>query len=101
MFHEKESKARQGGDIEALGEPKYGLLGRKIRGLKSTFAARLREKAIDRARTRIYLHGKRPEDYDEDVLEVIVKEEEDKLKSELKDKGLLALLAALGLSFWT
>lgn len=69
--------------------------------LKGSIAQHIRNKAIERARTRIYLHGKRPEDYEQDILEVIVKEEEDKIKSELKDKGILALLAALGLSFWT
>ncbi|SMF31228.1 hypothetical protein SAMN02745866_02050 [Alteromonadaceae bacterium Bs31] len=78
-----------------------GFFGRRIAKVKSTIAGRIREKAIERATTRIYLHGRRPEDYDEDVLEVIVKEEEDKLKSEFKDKGILVLLAALGLSFWS
>ncbi|WP_075185249.1 dihydrouridine synthase [Teredinibacter haidensis] len=69
--------------------------------LKDRVDIRVREKAIERAKTRIYLHGRKPEDYDQDVLEVIVKEEEDKIKSEFKDKSILLLLAALGLSFWT
>ncbi|WP_045859922.1 hypothetical protein [Teredinibacter purpureus] len=69
--------------------------------MKERVDSRIREKAIERARTRIYLHGKQPEDYAEEVLEVIVKEEEDKLRAEFKDKGILMLLAALGLSFWS
>ena len=61
----------------------------------------IREKAISRATTRIFLHGKRPEEYEADILEVIVKEEEDKIKSEYKNKSIVMLLAALGLSFWS
>lgn len=76
-------------------------LKRSLGGLKQKINVRIREKAIARATTRIYLHGKRPEEYDPDLLEVIVKEEEDKLKSEYKDKSILMLLAALGLSFWS
>lgn len=84
-----------------LSSQKGGFVGRHIRRVKGRIQSRIREKAIDRARTRIYLHGKRPEDYDDEILEVIVKEEEDKLKSELKDKTIVALLAALGISFWS
>ncbi|MBX2858215.1 MAG: dihydrouridine synthase [Cellvibrionaceae bacterium] len=61
----------------------------------------IREKAISRAKTRIYLHGKRPEEYEAEILEAIVKEEEDKIKSDYKNKSIVMLLAALGLSFWT
>lgn len=82
-------------------KPKQSLIKRKLGGLKRKIDTRIREKAIARATTRIYLHGKRPEEYDADLLEVIVKEEEDKLKSELKDKSIIMLLAALGLSFWS
>lgn len=61
----------------------------------------IREKAISRAKTRIFLHGKRPEDYEPEILEAIVKEEEDKIIGEYKSKSILMLLAALGLSFWS
>lgn len=81
--------------------PPPNILKRKMGGIKQKIQLRIREKAIARATTRIYLHGKRPEEYDPDLLEAIVKEEEDKLKSELKDKSILMLLAALGLSFWS
>lgn len=60
----------------------------------------LREKAIKRAETRIILAGKTPEDFSADDLEVIVREEEDKIKSDIKSKGLFAVLALLGLNWF-
>lgn len=74
---------------------------RNYEKIKVKYDKKIRNKAIERARTRIYLHGRKPEDYDEDVLEVIVKEEEDKLISEYKSRGLMALITALGLSFFS
>lgn len=56
----------------------------------------IREKAISRAQTRILLAGKKPEDFSEDELEIIVKEEEDKIYGNIKEKGLMAVAAALG-----
>jgi hypothetical protein len=47
------------------------------------------------------LHGRRPEDYEPDILETIVKEEEDKIISEYKSRGIVALIAALGLSLFS
>lgn len=60
----------------------------------------LRDKAIARARTRIVIAGRDPEQFAEEDLEVVVREEEDKLRGEIRDKGLLAVLALLGLNFF-
>lgn len=60
----------------------------------------VRDKAISKAETRILLAGRKPEDFDPDELEIIVNEEEDKLYSAFKEKGLLALLALLGISWF-
>jgi hypothetical protein len=60
----------------------------------------IREKAIKRAETRIILAGKTPQDFTSEDLEIVVQEEEDKLKSAIKEKGLLAILALLGLSWF-
>ena len=65
------------------------------------YRALVREKAISRAQTRIIVAGRRPEELSPDDLEVVVREEEDKIKSEFKEKGLLAALAVLGLNFFT
>ena len=64
------------------------------------FRTYVREKAIQRATTRIVVAGGRPDDFDPDALEIVVKEEEEKIKSAFKEKGLLAMLALLGLSWF-
>ncbi|MDO3388636.1 dihydrouridine synthase [Gilvimarinus sp. SDUM040013] len=76
------------------------VLRRTYRKVKQKYAGKIRDKAIERAKTRIYLHGRKPEDYDPDILEAIVREEEDKLISEYKSRGIVALVAALGLSLF-
>lgn len=69
--------------------------------VRRKYRSRIRNKAIERARTRIYLHGRRPEDYEPDILETIVKEEEDRIMGEYKSRGIVALMAALGLSLFS
>jgi hypothetical protein len=68
--------------------------------LPQKISRRLREKAIARAETRILLAGRKPADFSHDELEIVVQEEEGKVKSEIKEKGVLALLALLGLSWF-
>ncbi len=60
----------------------------------------LRDKAIKRAKTRILIAGRKPEDFSPEELEIVVQEEESKIKSDIRDKGLLAVLALLGLSWF-
>jgi len=60
----------------------------------------VREKAIKRAHTRIVIAGRDPDDFSEVDLEVVVKEEEEKIKSEIKEKGLFAALALLGINLF-
>ena len=60
----------------------------------------IRDKAIDRARTRIIVAGNDPRKMSQEDLEVVVKEEEDKIKGSIRDKGLLAVLALLGLNLF-
>ena len=60
----------------------------------------IRDKAIDRARTRIVVAGGNPATFKTQDLEVVVKEEEDKIKSSIKEKGLLVILALLGLNLF-
>lgn len=71
-----------------------------IRYIPNRFKSAIRNKAIKRAETRIILAGRQPQDFDEQDLEIIVQEEEEKLKSEIRDKGLFAVLAMLGLSWF-
>lgn len=60
----------------------------------------LREIATSRAEKRIVAEGSKVEDVSADDLEVMVQEEEDKLKDEMQQQGILALLALLGLSLF-
>ncbi len=60
----------------------------------------VRDKAIDRARTRIIVAGSDPRDISPQDLEIVVREEEDKIKGSIREKGLLAVLAMLGLNFF-
>lgn len=73
--------------------PYVGSIPRKYRGY-------IREKAIDRARTRIIVAGNDPKKMSQQDLEVVVKEEEDKIKSAIRERGLLAVLALLGLNLF-
>jgi len=59
----------------------------------------VRDKAISRARTRIIVAGGNPASFNQEDLEVIVREEEDKIKQGIKEKGFMAILALLGLNF--
>jgi len=73
---------------------------KKIMNLKAKLKQKVRDKAISQAKTRIVLAGKEPEDFNEEQLEVIVKEEEQKILGGAKEKGLLVLASLLGLSLW-
>ena len=64
------------------------------------YRSAIREKAIDRARTRIIIAGSDPIQFSQEDLEVVVREEEDKIKGSIREKGLLAVLAILGLNFF-
>lgn len=57
---------------------------------------KIREKAIEKAKEKLMLNGLTVEEAG-DKFEIIVKEEEDKIKSDLKDKSLIGMIAALGL----
>lgn len=78
----------------------YDYLMKKPRNPIKAYKAFVREKAISRAQTRILLAGRKAEEFAEEELEIIVKEEEDKINSSIRDKGLLAVLAALGFNLF-
>ncbi len=66
--------------------------------LLDKYRSRIREKAILQAKSRIALAGRQVRDFAEDQLEIIVFEEEEKIKSKLRQSGLIAILITLGLS---
>lgn len=71
-----------------------------IRVIPQKYRSVIRNKAIDRARTRIIVAGSDPRQISAEDLEIVVREEEDKIKSSIREKGLLAILALLGLNFF-
>ena len=68
-----------------------------IQKTKTKFKQAIRDKAIKRSYTRILLAKAKPDDFSTEELEVIVQEEEAKIYSAIKEKGLLAVLAVLGI----
>ncbi|WP_456431881.1 hypothetical protein [Nitratifractor sp.] len=67
---------------------------------RQLFAERLREKALLRTRARLVESGVDIDSLSDEELEMIIADEEDKLLGEYKTKGIVALLALLGLSWF-
>lgn len=67
--------------------------------LSSKVRTKVREKAFSNAQSRIIASGGNIDKLSADDLEVLVKEEEDKLISAYKDKGIVFLLALIGMDF--
>ena len=61
------------------------------------YRTNIREKAIERVRSRLILAGKKVGDLDEESLEHLVKEEEDLIISKMKSSAGVAILALLGI----
>ena len=76
--------------IKKLSAIKDGVVGR--------YQSRIREKAITQAKARIALSDKNIKDFSESELEVIVQDEEQKVKGNLKQSAVVAALIVLGLS---
>ncbi len=76
--------------VKKLGAIKDGVVGR--------YQSRIREKAITQAKARIALSHRNIKDFSESELEVIVQDEEQKVKGSLKQSALVAALIVLGLS---
>jgi hypothetical protein len=76
--------------IKKLSAIKDGVVGR--------YQSRIREKAITQAKARIALSHRNIKDFSESELEVIVQDEEQKVKGSLKQSAVVAALIVLGLS---
>ena len=70
------------------------------RKTQEKFYARVREKALLRTRARLIESAVDIDKLSDEELEVIIADEEDKLIGEYKSKGLIALLALLGISWF-
>lgn len=67
-------------------------------GLVDKYRSKIRERAITQAKARIALSERQFEDFTEDELEIIVQDEEEKVKRSMKQSAVVALLITLGLS---
>lgn len=72
-------------------------IGSKKEKALNRYQAALRDKAIEQAKVEIALAGKKTEDYDEEQLEIIVKAQEDKIKSKYKHGTFAVILLAFGI----
>ena len=61
------------------------------------YRGKIREKAITKTKARIALAGKNVSGYSKDQLEIIVKEEEDRIIEDLKKSALYAVIVFLGI----
>ncbi len=71
----------------------------KSKELQNVIKRKLREKAILSTKARLAEHHKTFDDYTDEELEVIILDEENKIKDSLKTKTLVGALAILGLDF--
>ena len=66
-------------------------------GIVDQYRAVIREKAIDQAKVEIALAGKAVTDYNAEQLEIIVKDQEDKIVQKYKNSTIVVFLLALGI----
>ncbi|MFV0561890.1 hypothetical protein [Malaciobacter mytili] len=71
----------------------------KSKELKEAIAKKIRQRAILSTKARLAERNKSFEDYSDEELEIIISDEERKIKDDLKTKSLVAALAILGLDF--
>lgn len=62
------------------------------------YRSALREKAIDQAKVEIALAGKKVSDYDQEQLELIVKDQETKILQKYRNSAFVVVLLALGIA---
>ena len=73
---------------------------KKIDELKDKVYKKLREKAILRTKARLVENGIDINELSKEDLEIIIKDEEDKIMDDLKSKSILGLAALLGISLF-
>lgn len=69
----------------------------KKEGVLDKYRSVIREKAIDQAKVEIALAGKEVTDYTAEQLEVIVKDQEDKIVQKYRNSTLVVFFLALGI----
>lgn len=73
--------------------------GRRARErLTGEVRGRIRERAIKKAKVRIALHGRKIEDFSKNELEIVVADEEEKIRKQLWIVPLVAVGVVLGIT---
>ncbi|MEM9256112.1 MAG: hypothetical protein AAGA91_11720 [Pseudomonadota bacterium] len=67
-------------------------------GVAQKYRSKIRERAIRQAKARIALSEKKFDEFTQDELEIIVQDEEEKVKRSLTQSAVVAVLITLGLS---
>ena len=67
-----------------------------LKNPKELIDKKIREMAIEKAKEKLMMNGLTPEEAG-DNFEIIVKEEEDKIISDFKDKSIAGMILALGI----
>lgn len=83
--------------MESIDKLKSGISD-NFDGFSNQVLDALREKAIEQTKAKIALSGKNSADFSQDELEILVKDEEEKIKTRFKNTLGLGLIAFLGLS---
>lgn len=78
----------------------FEALQRYPQSLKNRVARSVREKAILRTKARLVENRVQFSELSDEELEIIIKDEEDRLIGEYKTKSIVALLALLGISLF-
>ena len=81
-------------------DKKFNLAKIKDLSVRRKIKKMIRKRAIENTKVRLAIHHQKVEDYTDDELEVIIRDEERKINDSLKNKTLLAVLSFFGLSFW-
>lgn len=74
------------------------MIGGLRQRIADKYRNKLREKAIERSKVRIALAGRKVGEFDQAELEIIVKEEEEKLRNQLLGSVGVAALLVLGIT---
>ena len=102
---EERSKPPEGDDVMGWvaerARKESARLGKGRQRLIAHYRGKIREQAIKKAKVQILLRGRKVEDFSEDELEVIVADEEAKIRERLKLAPLTAVAFLLGISAGT
>lgn len=73
------------------------LLKKAPQSIKDKYNSKIRDNAIEEAKKRIIKHNKKISDYSDEEMQIMIKEEENRIKESVKITILTSLLVAAGI----